>query len=346
MNALQKIKLSKELLATTASLKGGQLKALEKIKASKRALEIVGLLGGGSVKTPIANLDLSKFKVRITSTPIATDGNRIPDGWIVFNASRPLIGDITWKGDFLRGVHYAAVNPNGEFSKGNIVTNSKLDASIVRYLDEKTIQNMYLHSVSDVMRQRLIKTIQDKGISSRARADFLSNNRVQDLPYDAFNELLSKAESIDFIIDDASPDTSKKDDYDNYIKIAADSIEQLRKIDVERVLQWSELKGEELSAFGDYIIKNRPDLEGEVNDLVGEMFSGGTRQPRDKDFTTLLNSIINGDVSVFDDKAKLTELVGAAQEVGGDNMPDDKKDLFIEAVKAAGIQQLEGTGFL
>jgi hypothetical protein len=48
MNALQKIKLSKELLATTASLKGGQLKALEKIKASKRALEIVGLLGGTS----------------------------------------------------------------------------------------------------------------------------------------------------------------------------------------------------------------------------------------------------------------------------------------------------------
>lgn len=65
-----------------------------------------------------------------------------------------------------------------------------------------------------------------------------------------------------------------------------------------------------------------------------------------KDYTPLLNSIINGDVSVFDDKAKLTELVGAAQEVGGDDMPDDKKDLFIEAVEAAGIQQLEGLGFL
>ncbi|MEN9431080.1 MAG: hypothetical protein RJA86_1939, partial [Pseudomonadota bacterium] len=94
------------------------------------------------------------------------------------------------------------------------------------------------------------------------------------------------------------------------------------------------------------IIKNRPDLEGEVNDLVGEMFSGGTRQPRDKDYTPLLNSIINGDVSVFDDKAKLTELVGAAQEVGGDDMPDDKKGLFIEAAEAAGIQVLEGRGWL
>lgn len=189
MNALQKVKLSKELLAVTASLKGGQLKALEKVKASKRALEIVGLLGGGSVK----------------------------------------------------------------------------------------------------------------------------------------------------------PDTSK---YDGYIKIAADSIAELRLVDVERVLSESGLKGEELSAFGDYIIKNRPDLEGEVNDLVGEMFSGGTRQPRDKDFTPLLNSIINGDISVFDDKAKLTELVGATQEVGGDDMPEDKKGLFIEAIEAAGIQQLEGMGFL
>lgn len=64
-----------------------------------------------------------------------------------------------------------------------------------------------------------------------------------------------------------------------------------------------------------------------------------------KDFTPLLNSIINGDISVFDDSTKLTELVGAAQESGGDDMPDDKKDLFTEAIRAAGIQQLEGQGF-
>lgn len=49
MNALQKIKLSKELLGLTGSLKSGQLKALEKIKASKRALELAALLGGEKV---------------------------------------------------------------------------------------------------------------------------------------------------------------------------------------------------------------------------------------------------------------------------------------------------------
>lgn len=78
------------------------------------------------------------------------------------------------------------------------------------------------------------------------------------------------------------------------------------------------------------------------------LLGGGEGVPveQTKDYTPLLNSIINGDLNVFDDKAKLTELADAVQEVGGDDMPDDKKDLFIEAIKAAGIQQLEGMGFL
>lgn len=47
MNALQKVKLTKELLGLVASLKGGQLKALDKVKTTKRVLELVALLGGG-----------------------------------------------------------------------------------------------------------------------------------------------------------------------------------------------------------------------------------------------------------------------------------------------------------
>lgn len=46
MNALQKVKLTKELLSLVASLKGGQLKALDKVKTTKRVLELVDLLGG------------------------------------------------------------------------------------------------------------------------------------------------------------------------------------------------------------------------------------------------------------------------------------------------------------
>jgi len=50
MNALQKVKLTKELLGLVSSLKKGELKALEKIKTTKRVLELVVLLGGESVK--------------------------------------------------------------------------------------------------------------------------------------------------------------------------------------------------------------------------------------------------------------------------------------------------------
>ena len=49
MNALQKVKLTKELLGLVASLKGGQLKALDKVKTTKRVLELVNLLGGEGI---------------------------------------------------------------------------------------------------------------------------------------------------------------------------------------------------------------------------------------------------------------------------------------------------------
>lgn len=76
------------------------------------------------------------------------------------------------------------------------------------------------------------------------------------------------------------------------------------------------------------------------------LLGGGEGVPveQPKDYTPLLNSIINGDVSVFDDKAKLKELVDATKESGGDDMAGDTKGLFIEAIYAAGIQQLEGWG--
>ena len=50
MNALQKVKFTKELLGLVSSLKKGELKALEKVKTTKRVLELVSLLGGESVK--------------------------------------------------------------------------------------------------------------------------------------------------------------------------------------------------------------------------------------------------------------------------------------------------------
>jgi len=46
MNAMEKIKLSKERVNLIADLKSGNLKGMAKIKASKRVVDIVVLLGG------------------------------------------------------------------------------------------------------------------------------------------------------------------------------------------------------------------------------------------------------------------------------------------------------------
>jgi hypothetical protein len=88
------------------------------------------------------------------------------------------------------------------------------------------------------------------------------------------------------------------------------------------------------------------DASDAVNDALIALDGEGVPVEQPKDFATLLNSIINGDVSVFDDSTKLTELVDATKESGGDDMPDENKGLFIEAINAAGVQVLIGKGFL
>jgi hypothetical protein len=39
-----------------------------------------------------------------------TDAPLVPDGWMIANAPRPLMGEIRWEGKFRRGIFYAA-NP-------------------------------------------------------------------------------------------------------------------------------------------------------------------------------------------------------------------------------------------
>lgn len=35
----------------------------------------------------------------------------LPAAWLVFNAPRPIPGDLEWEGDFRHGIHYAALDP-------------------------------------------------------------------------------------------------------------------------------------------------------------------------------------------------------------------------------------------
>ena len=87
------------------------------------------------------------------------------------------------------------------------------------------------------------------------------------------------------------------------------------------------------------------DASDAVNDALIALDGEGVPVEQPKDYTPLLNSIINGDINVFDDSTKLKELVEAAQELGGDDMPYENKGLFSEATKAAGVQVLIGRGF-
>lgn len=53
------------------------------------------------------------------------------------------------------------------------------------------------------------------------------------------------------------------------IQVSADSIEELRRCDVFRVLEWSGAEFREVVA--EYIRAHRPDLTGEVGEVLAEL---------------------------------------------------------------------------
>lgn len=75
----------------------------------------------GSVDLPQARA------VVVTETPF----NDLPEGWVVMNAPRPLLGQRTGQGDFAHGRHFAALDPaEGEFSVSFYARNIADDARV------------------------------------------------------------------------------------------------------------------------------------------------------------------------------------------------------------------------
>jgi len=54
-----------------------------------------------------------------------------PEGWIVMNAARPLLGHASQEGKFLDGVFYVAIDPNDSMAGAYAEENRKLSASVV-----------------------------------------------------------------------------------------------------------------------------------------------------------------------------------------------------------------------
>jgi hypothetical protein len=57
----------------------------------------------------------------------------VPPGWAIWNAPRPIYGDLTWQGDFRHGIFYAAIDPAGERAAWQSQENHQLDAWVVEY---------------------------------------------------------------------------------------------------------------------------------------------------------------------------------------------------------------------
>lgn len=75
-------------------------------------------------------LDLTGFRMSfcVDQSKIPFD---VPSNWIVFNAPRPLYGDICEKGDWHHGIFYAAVCPFSKVAKRDVSNNRILDATLI-----------------------------------------------------------------------------------------------------------------------------------------------------------------------------------------------------------------------
>jgi len=72
----------------------------------------------------------------------------VPEGWIIMNAPRPLIGDKEWQGDFRHGVFYAAIDPNNDEPPGaewRIQQNKDLDGWVLKCVSQEEV-NAYVRA--------------------------------------------------------------------------------------------------------------------------------------------------------------------------------------------------------
>ena len=62
-----------------------------------------------------------------------------PEGWRVFNAPRPLYGHMTWDGEFVSGLFYAAVDPSEANTEAHVERNRALDARELVFLTQEEL---------------------------------------------------------------------------------------------------------------------------------------------------------------------------------------------------------------
>lgn len=195
MNAFAKLKLTGELNTLKADM--AAMGAFQKLKATKRVGEIAMLLGGGQAPTSNEAM-VADYKVRLTTEDPRKDATEtVPDDWFIVNAARPIMGNVMWNGDFLAGRFYAAIDPKSEFATSNLDTDHKLDARLVKALDKKTVVNLYLNTLPEKIRPRIIERLKDDSLDDMYVE--VNWSKINDLPYGEFKALLAKAQENDIV---------------------------------------------------------------------------------------------------------------------------------------------------
>lgn len=128
-----------------------------------------------------------------------------PEGWIVMNAARPLLGHASQNGEFLDGVFYAAIDPNDSMASAYVEENRKLSASVVvtasveeqgrMAIFESRYRKEYETELNDIERKQLVTPM---------------ITRMQHTPYGEMSRLLGRVRAEEKILGaDAAVKASK-----------------------------------------------------------------------------------------------------------------------------------------
>lgn len=211
LNFKEKRALQKTVSEKQAALKSGTLGFKEKREAQKALRDAMAKLGAGTpAPQPAASRpDVSGVKARFTAERVMD----VPDGWIVMNAPRPLLGTKTLEGGpFMSGRFYAAIDPADSMAAGFVAENIKLDARVVLQgistelqIEMALVDNQYADTYrSDFQGDELldalatqINNLQDKTVAelesiiARAKGGANNNDKPQTYTLKFRNKLLT-----------------------------------------------------------------------------------------------------------------------------------------------------------
>jgi hypothetical protein len=132
---------------------------------------------------PVALPGLDGVKARMVDA-LPVD---VPEGWILMNAPRPLLGQKTMEGAFVSGRHYAALDPEDSMTPGYLKENVALDARLVVAVPREVQMDVALHG--NEYRDRYME------FETEQRFEMLSSQleKLRDLPFGELKKAVFEA---------------------------------------------------------------------------------------------------------------------------------------------------------